>query len=99
MFYGAVSPEPAKLGLLDSVGHEGATIEAFFSYVAAPDKDFGPDLSVLADLIDRGQLRARDRHHRRLEHEADEIPCFRERRLHRQGGLHADGHRASSELR
>lgn len=56
MLYGAVSLEPASVGLLDFFGHEGATIHAFFSYAAAPEKDTEPDLAVLADLVEGGEF-------------------------------------------
>jgi hypothetical protein len=56
VLYGAVSLEPASVGLLDFFGHEGATIHAFFSYAAAPEKDTEPDLAVLADLVEGGEF-------------------------------------------
>jgi len=82
VLYGAVSPEPASLGLLDFFGHEGATIHAFFSYAAARQQDTGLDLSVLADLVDRGELRPAIATTADFDHAADAITALSNRRLH-----------------
>jgi NADPH:quinone reductase-like Zn-dependent oxidoreductase len=57
VLYGATEPEPAKLTLLDFIGHEGARILTYFSYTAGDEASIGADLATLAQLVARGQLR------------------------------------------
>lgn len=54
--YGAMTREPARIGLGDFAGHEGARIVSFMSYAYGREEDIGPDLAVLVDLIARGRL-------------------------------------------
>ena len=56
MLLGAVDPEPARITLLDFIGHEGARILTFFSY-AGDAARIGADLAILAALIGEGRLR------------------------------------------
>jgi NADPH:quinone reductase-like Zn-dependent oxidoreductase len=57
VLYGATDPEPAKLTLLDFIGHEGARILTYFSYSAGDEASISADLATLAELVARGQLR------------------------------------------
>jgi NADPH:quinone reductase len=56
MLLGATNPEPARITLLDFIGHEGAQIQTFFSY-AGDDASIGADLATLATLVARSRLR------------------------------------------
>jgi len=47
----ATEPEPAKLTLLDFIGHEGARILTYFSYTAGDEASIGADLATLAQLV------------------------------------------------
>src|SRR5256885_676603 len=59
MLLGATDPQPARITLLDFIGHEGARILTFFSY-AGDDAAIGPDLDTLAQLeIGRASCRER----------------------------------------
>ena len=51
----ATDPQPARITLLDFIGHEGARILTFFSY-AGDDAAIGPDLDTLAQLVAQGRL-------------------------------------------
>jgi NADPH2:quinone reductase len=55
MLLGASDPEPARITLLDFIGHEGARILTFFSY-AGDNSTIGADLGALADLVAAGRL-------------------------------------------
>ena len=55
MLLGATDPQPARITLLDFIGHEGARILTFFSY-AGDDAAIGPDLDTLAQLVAQGRL-------------------------------------------
>jgi NADPH:quinone reductase-like Zn-dependent oxidoreductase len=57
VLYGATDPEPAKLTLLDFIGHEGARILTYFSYASGDDARIGDDLAVLVKLVANGQVR------------------------------------------
>jgi NADPH2:quinone reductase len=57
VLYGATDPEPARLTLLDFIGHEGARILTYFSYAAGDETSIGDDLAVLAQLVAHRQLR------------------------------------------
>jgi NADPH:quinone reductase len=57
VLYGATDPEPAKLTLLDFIGHEGARILTYFSYASGDEASIGDDLAVLAQLVAQGQVR------------------------------------------
>lgn len=57
ILYGATDPQPAKLTLLDFIGHEGARILTYFSYAAGDEENIGADLTTLAELVARGELR------------------------------------------
>jgi NADPH:quinone reductase-like Zn-dependent oxidoreductase len=57
VLYGATDPEPAKLTLLDFIGHEGARILTYFSYASGDERTIGEDLAVLAEMVARGQVR------------------------------------------
>jgi NADPH2:quinone reductase len=57
VLYGATDPQPAKLTLLDFIGHEGARIVTYFSYASGDEASIGADLAALAALVARGQLR------------------------------------------
>jgi NADPH:quinone reductase-like Zn-dependent oxidoreductase len=41
VLYGATDPQPAKLTLLDFVGHEGARIVTYFSYASGDEASIG----------------------------------------------------------
>jgi NADPH:quinone reductase-like Zn-dependent oxidoreductase len=56
LLVGAVNPEPARITLLDFIGHEGARILTFFSY-AGDAARIGADLATLAALVSEGRLR------------------------------------------
>ena len=56
LLLGAVNPEPARITLLDFIGHEGAGILTFFSY-AGDAARIGADLATLAALVSDGRLR------------------------------------------
>ena len=56
LLLGAVNPEPARITLLDFIGHEGARILTFFSYASDPAR-IGADLATLAALVSAGRLR------------------------------------------
>lgn len=53
---GATDPQPARITLLDFIGHEGARILTFFSY-AGDNATIGTDLDTLAQLVALGRLR------------------------------------------
>jgi len=55
MLLGVTDPQPARITLLDFIGHEGARILTFFSY-AGDDAAIGPDLDTLAQLVAQGRL-------------------------------------------
>jgi NADPH:quinone reductase len=57
VLYGATDPQPAKVTLLDFIGHEGARILTYFSYASGDEASIGADLAALAELVARGQLR------------------------------------------
>lgn len=57
VLFGATDQEPARLTLLDFIGHEGARILSYFSYAAGDDVSIGADLAALAELLARRQLR------------------------------------------
>jgi NADPH:quinone reductase-like Zn-dependent oxidoreductase len=57
VLFGAADPEPAKLTLLDFIGHEGARILTYFSYASGDEASIGADLATLAELVARGLLR------------------------------------------
>ena len=57
VLYGATDPEPAKLTLLDFIGHEGARVLSYFSYASGDETSIGEDLGVLSQLVARGELR------------------------------------------
>jgi NADPH:quinone reductase-like Zn-dependent oxidoreductase len=57
VLFGATDPEPAKLTLLDFIGHEGARILTYFSYASGDEASIGADLATLAKLVSRGGLR------------------------------------------
>jgi NADPH:quinone reductase-like Zn-dependent oxidoreductase len=57
VLFGATDPEPAKLTLLDFIGHEGARILTYFSYASGDEASIGADLATLAKLVARGRLR------------------------------------------
>jgi NADPH:quinone reductase len=57
VLYGATDPEPAKLTLLDFIGHEGARILTYFSYASGDEASIGDDLTVLVQLVAQGQVR------------------------------------------
>ena len=57
VLYGATDPEPAKLTLLDFIGHEGARILTYFSYASGNAGSIGEDLTALIHLLARGVLR------------------------------------------
>jgi len=54
VLYGASDPEPARLTLLDFIGHENAQIITFFSYAATDDDP--SDLALLASLLADGRI-------------------------------------------
>lgn len=54
--FGATDPEPAKITLLDFIGHEGARILTYFSYASGDEASIGADLAALAELVARGEL-------------------------------------------
>jgi len=56
LLLGAVNPEPARITLLDFIGHEGARILTFFSYTGDAAR-IGADLATLAALVSEGRLR------------------------------------------
>jgi NADPH:quinone reductase len=56
LLLGAVNPEPARITVLDFIGHEGARILTFFSY-AGDAARIGADLATLAALVSEGRLR------------------------------------------
>jgi len=56
LLLGAVNPEPARITLLDFIGHEGARILTFFSYMGDAAR-IGADLATLAALVSEGRLR------------------------------------------
>jgi NADPH2:quinone reductase len=56
MLLGATDPEPARLTLLDFIGHEGARVLTHFSY-AGDSKAIGTDLATLARFVANGRLR------------------------------------------
>ena len=57
VLFGATDPEPAKVTLLDFIGHEGARILTYFSYASGDEASIGADLAALAKLAAHGQLR------------------------------------------
>jgi NADPH:quinone reductase-like Zn-dependent oxidoreductase len=57
VLFGATDPEPAKVTLLDFIGHEGARILTYFSYASGDEASIGADLAALAELVARGELR------------------------------------------
>jgi len=56
LLLGAVNPEPARITLLDFIGHEGARILTFFSYTGDAAR-IGADLATLAALVSEERLR------------------------------------------
>jgi NADPH:quinone reductase-like Zn-dependent oxidoreductase len=57
LLLGATEPEPAKITLLDFIGHEGARILTYFSYASGEESTIGADLATLAQLVSEGRLR------------------------------------------
>jgi NADPH:quinone reductase-like Zn-dependent oxidoreductase len=57
VLFGATDSEPAKVTLLDFVGHEGARILTYFSYASGDEASIGADLATLVRLVASGQLR------------------------------------------
>jgi hypothetical protein len=57
MLLGATDSEPARITLLDFIGHEGARILTFFSYASGDDATVGADLDTLAQLVAQERLR------------------------------------------
>jgi NADPH:quinone reductase-like Zn-dependent oxidoreductase len=57
VLFGATDPQPAKLTLLDFIGHEGARILTYFSYASGDEASIGTDLAALAELVAHERLR------------------------------------------
>jgi NADPH:quinone reductase len=57
VLFGATDPEPAQLTLLDFIGHEGASIQTYFSYASGDEQTIGSDIGTLIELMARGALR------------------------------------------
>jgi NADPH:quinone reductase len=57
VLFGATDPQPAKLTLIDFIGHEGARILSYFSYASGDEASIGADLATLVELVARGRLR------------------------------------------
>lgn len=57
--FGNVSGKPSSLNAFAFVGHEGARIQSFLSYAAGPESAIDQDLTLLADLVNRGELHPR----------------------------------------
>lgn len=57
VWFGSTAGQPTRFSIYDFIGHEGASIITFFSYTADPDLDVD-DLTVLLDLVARGDLTA-----------------------------------------
>ena len=52
VLFGATDPEPAKVTLLDFIGHEGARILTYFSYASGTAASIGSDLRTLVPCED-----------------------------------------------
>ncbi len=56
MVFGNSSGEDTSISFQSFVGHHGARLTPFFSYLAGPPASFGADLAVLVSLIEAGKL-------------------------------------------
>lgn len=54
--FGNSSGEDTTISFQSFVGHHGARLTPFFSYLAGPPASFGADLAVLVSLIEAGKL-------------------------------------------
>ncbi len=54
--FGNVSGKSSPFNAFSFVGHEGARIQSFLSYAAGPVEAIGEDLTLLANLVESGQL-------------------------------------------
>src|SRR5258706_9810551 len=56
VMFGNSSGEDTTISFQSFVGHHGARLTPFFSYLAGPPASFGADLAVLVSLIEAGKL-------------------------------------------
>jgi NADPH:quinone reductase-like Zn-dependent oxidoreductase len=57
VLFGATDAEPAQFTLLDFIGHEGASIQTYFSYSPEGRHTIAGDIGTLIGLVARGALR------------------------------------------
>jgi len=88
--FGNTSGEDTTLNFQSFVGHQGAHLTPFFSYLSGPPASFGADLAVLVSLIEKGKLTPQIGLEESWRNLGQTIAALRDRRVNGKVVFHID---------